>query len=108
MRACGVFIFVRNFSRGIFLRKSLYKVVTAAAVIPSMFRIETPETRFFGIPKKSVPGVSMRNRDGVTAAAAATLGSGFLRKIPREKFRTKVNTPRARENVRRTEVVTLV
>ena len=33
------------------------------------------------------------------AAAAATLDSDFLRKIPREKFRTKINTPRARENV---------
>ena len=42
------------------------------------------------------------------AAAAATLDSDSLRKIPREKFRTKINTPRARENVRRTGVVTLV
>ena len=42
------------------------------------------------------------------AAAAATLDSDSLRKIPREKFRTKINTPRARENVRRTWVVTLV
>ena len=33
------------------------------------------------------------------AAAAATLDNDFLRKIPREKFRTKINTPRARENV---------
>ena len=40
--------------------------------------------------------------------SAATLDSDPLRKIPREKFRTKINTPRARENVRRTGVVTLV
>ena len=32
------------------------------------------------------------------AAAAATLDSDPIRKIPREKFRTKINAPRAREN----------
>jgi hypothetical protein len=37
------------------------------------------------------------------ATAAATLDSDFPRKIPREKFRTKIYTPRSRENVRRTE-----
>jgi hypothetical protein len=39
---------------------------------------------------------------------SATLDNNFLRKIPREKFRTKINTPRARENVRQLGVVTLV
>jgi hypothetical protein len=32
------------------------------------------------------------------AAAAATLDSDSLRKIPREKFRTKINKPRARDS----------
>ena len=58
-RARGVFIFVRNFSRGIFLWELLSKVAAAAA--------------------------------------AATLDSNSQRKIPREKFRTKINTPRARK-----------
>jgi uncharacterized membrane protein len=34
------------------------------------------------------------------AAHAATLDSYFLRKIPSEKFRTEINTPRACDNVR--------
>ena len=49
--ARGVFIFVRNFSRGIFLRKSLSKVSATAA--------------------------------------AATLDSDFLRKIPRARARAR-------------------
>ena len=32
------------------------------------------------------------------AAAAATFDCDPIRKIPREKFRTKINAPRAREN----------
>jgi hypothetical protein len=32
------------------------------------------------------------------AATAATLDSDSRRKIPREKFRTKINTPRARDS----------
>jgi hypothetical protein len=50
----------------------------------------------------------MPGSDGNAAAAAATLDSDFQRKIPREKFRAKINTPRARKNVRRLGVVTLV
>ena len=42
------------------------------------------------------------------AATAATLDSDFLRKILHEKFRTKINTPCARENVRCMGVMALV
>ena len=35
-----------------------------------------------------------------SAKVATTLDSNFLREIPREKFLTKINTPRVRENVR--------
>jgi hypothetical protein len=48
------------------------------------------------------------NSDGKGAVNVATLDRDFPRKIPREKFRTKINTPRARENVRELAVVTLV
>jgi hypothetical protein len=58
-------------ARGIFLRESLPKV---AAILDT--------------GQKTV------------SKTAATLDSDFLRKIPREKFRTEINTPRARENVR--------
>jgi hypothetical protein len=37
---------------------------------------------------------------------STTLDSDSRRKIPREKFHTKINTPRARENVRQLGVVT--
>ena len=43
-------------------------------------------------------GTVYRGTDGNLAAAAATLDSVFLRKIPREKFRTKINKPRARDS----------
>jgi hypothetical protein len=38
-RARGVFIFVRNFSRGIFLRESLSKVAAAAARLVTKWQI---------------------------------------------------------------------
>jgi hypothetical protein len=51
------------------------------------------------VPVDSFHRVLSCSRSGITVAAAATLDS--------EKFRTEINTPRARENVRRTGVVTL-
>jgi hypothetical protein len=39
LRARGVFIFVRNFSRGIFLRESLSKVAAAAARLDTKWPI---------------------------------------------------------------------
>ena len=59
-------------------------------------------------PKEDFLEVSRRGTEAQASKSAATLDSDSLRKIPREKFRTKINTPRARENVRRTGVVTLV
>jgi hypothetical protein len=38
-------------------------------------------------------------------ALAAALDIDFLGKIPCEKFLTKINTPRVRENVQQVEVV---
>ena len=70
-RARGVFISVQNFSRGIFLRESLSKVGAAAA------------------PKEDFLEVLTWNRDGKLAAAAATLDSDSLRKIPRARARAR-------------------
>jgi hypothetical protein len=46
-RARGVFIFVRNFSRGIFLGKSLSKVATAAALSCCYFRYKSPYDNYY-------------------------------------------------------------
>jgi hypothetical protein len=50
----------------------------------------------------------MPETDWQTVKSLTTLDSDSPRKIPREKFPTKINTPRARENVRQLAVVTLV
>ena len=72
-----VWDFQRNSARarGIFLRRSLFKVAAAAALFPSLRRDQTPGTLFLG--------------------------------FPHEKFHTKINTPRACENVPQLGVVTL-
>ena len=81
-RARGIFIFVRNFSRGIFAMG-------------------------FGLgPKADAPLISSRETKWQAVKTSTTLDSDSRRKIPREKFHTKINTPRARENVRQLGVVT--
>jgi hypothetical protein len=47
----------------------------------------------------SLHGGSLSKVAAALAKAAATLDSDPLRKIPREKFRTKINATRARANV---------
>jgi hypothetical protein len=47
-------------------------------------------------PSQHFLEVLTSGNDGNLAAAVATLDSDSLRKIPREKFRTKINKPRAR------------
>ena len=59
-------------------------------------------------PKEDAPLISSRETEWHGSKTSTTLDIESRRKIPREKFRTKINTPRARENVRRTGVVTLV
>ena len=51
-------------------------------------------------PNQQFLEVSTAATEAQAAAAAATLDSDSLRKIPREKFRTEINTPRARGIVR--------
>jgi hypothetical protein len=61
-------------------------------------------------PKSEIDdtGQILQGASCTIAAAAATLDSDSLRKIPREKLRTKINTPRARANVPQFSNVTLV
>jgi hypothetical protein len=63
-------------ARGIFLRKSLSKVVEVLTACHFV------------------------SRDEIKGASALDPNTHPIAKIPREKFRTKINTTRARETVR--------
>jgi len=71
---------------------------------PKVLLPTTPPKNLHGSPKRATHARGMFLRESLSkvaaAAAAATLDSDSLRKIPREKFRTEINTPRARGIVR--------
>ena len=78
---------LRARTRGIFLRGSQSKVFEVLTACASVSRVDIESASPWG---------------------STTLDSDSLRRIPREKFRTKINIPRARENVRQLGVVILV
>jgi hypothetical protein len=82
----------RNFPFG---NRYLVDVLTACASVP------------LGKLRGSLPWDPLET-EAQAVKTSTTLDSDSQRKIPREKFRTKINIPRARGNVRQLGVLTLV
>jgi hypothetical protein len=81
-------------------------VVDDSTACASVSGIEIKGAYWLG-PSKYTPLIPMPETEAHAVKSSTTLDSDSLRKIPREKFHTKINTLRPRENVRQLGVVTL-
>ena len=88
-----MFIFVRNFSRGIFLRESLSKV---AADLDSRLDTKWPISVMLSMDTWTVSHADF--------AAAATLDSDLRRKIPRTRARNHARNPTQPTAAKRTVI----
>ena len=103
----GFLAWFRARAHGIFFNESRSKVVEVLTACHFVSRDEIKGASCLG-PEEDASLILSRETKWQAVKSAATLDRDLLRKILREKFRTKINTPRERENVRRTGVVTLV